>query len=102
LSPQKGHGYQAGLAAFDFSPLNGFFDGILGKLVKPFIVKGLFCPDYRFCHQVKLILTGFTDVPVGDMKIITSHHRLVDSTFTDITGQSFHRILLKITKIILL
>jgi hypothetical protein len=70
--------------------LNGLFDRIPHKPFIPLITEGLFCPDYRFQNDLKRILTGLTDIPVGNVKIIAPHHRLLDGMFTNVTSQSLH------------
>jgi hypothetical protein len=78
------------IPGIEFPFLDSFFDGIPHKPVKPFIVEGLFGPDYGFQVQLQLIFAGFTDIPVGNMKIIASRYRLLDNMFTYITGKSLH------------
>jgi hypothetical protein len=70
--------------------LNGFFYGIPHKPFIPFIAEGLFCPDHGLQNPLERIFTGLTDIPVGNVKIITSRHRLLDGMFTNITCQGLH------------
>jgi hypothetical protein len=78
----------------EFSPLDRVFDGILGKPVKPLVIKGLLGPDNGLGQQVKLILTGFADLTMANMKIITPHRRLLDRAFANIADNGFHAKLL--------
>jgi hypothetical protein len=84
------HPADTGLTDVEFAPLNGLFNRILGKPVEPLVAKGLFGPDYGLERQLKLILAGLTEVPVGQVEIITSHGRLQYGMFAHITGKGFH------------
>jgi sialic acid synthase SpsE len=77
-----------------FAFLNSFFDGFLDQLVIPVVVKGLFRPDYRFNRRFKLIVAGFTEIPVSQMKIITPGNRLLNLMAAHIACKSLHIILL--------
>jgi hypothetical protein len=82
------------LTGFEFSLLNCLFNRIQEQPIKPFIVKGLFCPNHRLKDQFKLIFAAFTNIPVGKVKIITSRYGLLDRMLTYIAGKGFHDILL--------
>jgi hypothetical protein len=73
------------------------FDGILDKPVEPLVIKGLFGPYYRFYEQLKLIVTGFAKLPVGNMEIVPPGFRMRDGVFTYITDKGFHNKLLVLT-----
>jgi hypothetical protein len=75
----------------EFTFLDSLFYGIPHEPVKPLIIKGLFGPDYGFQGQFQLIFTGLTEIPVGNMKIIAPHYRLLDSMFTYITSKGLHK-----------
>jgi hypothetical protein len=70
--------------------LNGLLERIPHKPFIPLIAEGLFCPDHGLQNDFKRILTGLTDIPMGNVKVIAAHHRLLDGMFTNITSQSFH------------
>jgi hypothetical protein len=80
----------------EFTPLNGFFDGLLGEPVKPFIVEGLLGSDNRLKKEIKLVLAGFAELPVADMKIGPVRDGLLDCAFTNIANKGFHGKLLEI------
>jgi hypothetical protein len=75
--------------------LNGFFDGIGYQPVIPFIIKGIFSPDYRFQHCLKIIMTGFADVTMGHVKVIPARYRLLNGMSAHITRKGLHGKLLK-------
>jgi len=78
----------------EFAFLNGFFNGFLNKFGIPFVVKGLFGPHYGFNLNFHFVMAGFANVPMGHVKVISSRNGSFDDILANITGKSFHIILL--------
>jgi hypothetical protein len=74
--------------------LDGLFDRILDKVVVPFVVKGLFGPDRRLDKEFKLVMAGFTDVPMGDVEVVPVVDGLLNGFSAHITGNGLHILLL--------
>jgi hypothetical protein len=65
-------------------------------MIVPFVVKGLFGPDGGLDKEFKLVMAGFTDVPVGYVKVIPVVNGLLDGFSAHIAGNGLHIILLSI------
>jgi hypothetical protein len=74
--------------------LDSLFDGILNKVVVPFIVKGLFSSDSGLDKEFKLVMAGFANIPVGYMEIVPVVDGLPDGLSAHITGKGLHIVLL--------
>jgi hypothetical protein len=79
-------------ADFDFAFFYGLFYGVLGKAVKPLKIEGLFCPYYGFEEHIQIVVTAFTYIPVGHVKVIAPGKRIMNGLFTNIAGKGFHGI----------
>jgi hypothetical protein len=76
---------------FKFAFLNGFFDGFLNQFIVPGIVERGFVPDYRFNLEFHLVMTDFTNIPVGHVEVIASHNGGLDDILANVTGKGLHK-----------
>jgi hypothetical protein len=74
----------------DFAFFNGLFYRVLGKVVEPLKSEGLFCPYYGLDEQFQIVMTFFTYIPVGHVKIIATGKGIMYGLFANITGKGFH------------
>jgi hypothetical protein len=71
---------------FDFALLNGFFNRVYVKLLKPLIVERRFCPYYRLNQEFNLVVARLANIPVSYMEIIARGNGIFDSISTNIAG----------------
>jgi hypothetical protein len=55
-------------------------------MVVPFVIKRLFGPDGGLNKKLQLIMTGFTNIPMGYVEVVPAADGLLDSFSTHITG----------------
>jgi hypothetical protein len=66
-------------------------------MVVPFVVKGLFGPDSGLDKEFKLIVAGFANISMGDVKIVPVMDGLLDGFSAHIAGNCLHILLLLVT-----
>jgi hypothetical protein len=65
-------------------------------MVVPFVIKGLFSPDGGLDKKFKLVMTGFANIPVGYVEVVSAADGLLDSFPAYITGYGLHILLLSV------
>jgi hypothetical protein len=73
-----------------FALLDCPFDGVLHRVVVPFIAKGLLGPDRGLDQELQIIMTGLAKVPVGQVEIVAPGNGLLNGLSAYITGKGFH------------
>jgi len=78
------------LLRVEFTLLNGLFDRVPHQRIVPFIVKRHFCPDNRLNLELHLVMAGFTNIPVGQMKVTAPGNGRMENTLANITSNGLH------------
>jgi hypothetical protein len=66
-------------------------------MIEPLVTERLFGPDGGLDKEFKFIMAGFTNVPVGYVKVIPVVNGLPDGLAAHITGKGLHIVLLMVS-----